>query len=268
MLKKKKSIKKLDFTTVIVAVAPLRKSPNHRVEMVGQLLFGESVQILADNNTGWVKVKSLYDNYIGWVTSSMLNEKNTLKKPRTARYITGMPIQLLKWRGGTFTLSAGSSLPGYDLLAKKILGDKAKLTGKIIDTSKQKASVSTLKKLVAPWLNTPYLWGGRTVMGVDCSGFVQVIYKMMGFLLLRDADQQATQGKTIKDLSSAKPGDLLFFNRGKKIIHVGILYAPGLVIHSSGKVRIDVLTEKGIFNAETKKQSHQLCLIKRVANFN
>ena len=102
--------------------------------------------------------------------------------------------------------------------------------------------------------------------GVDLVGG-DTTTSQSGLVISMSAFGRVTKDKIVYR-GGAKPGDLLFFNRGKKIIHVGILYAPGLVIHSSGKVRIDVLTEKGIFNAETKKQSHQLCLIKRVANFN
>jgi gamma-D-glutamyl-L-lysine dipeptidyl-peptidase len=113
------------------------------------------------------------------------------------------------------------------------------------------------------WLNAPYMWGGRTVLGVDCSGFVQVNYKMMGIDLPRDAWQQAQEGKAVKKLKDAQTGDLAFFNDKEEIVHVGILLNNEQIVHASGKVRIDLIDRKGIINADTGKRTHQLEAIRR-----
>ena len=120
-----------------------------------------------------------------------------------------------------------------------------------------------LEQLVLPWLNSPYQWGGRTMFGVDCSGFVQVNFKMLGIGLQRDAWQQAQQGIVIKKLKDAAKGDLAFFDDRDEIVHVGILLGPDKIIHASGKVRIDSIDKKGIINSDSNSRTHSLRAIRR-----
>jgi cell wall-associated NlpC family hydrolase len=115
------------------------------------------------------------------------------------------------------------------------------------------------------YLNAPYVWGGRTPFGIDCSGFVQMVYKMKKIKLLRDASQQASQGEVISLLGEAEPGDLAFFDDAEgKITHVGLLIDRSHIIHCSGKVRIDVLDHEGIYNEAVQKYTHKLRLIRRI----
>ena len=118
-------------------------------------------------------------------------------------------------------------------------------------------------KFTDQWLNAPYLWGGRTPLGVDCSGFAQIIFKTLGIDLSRDAWQQAQQGKPVKKLKNAVIGDLAFFDDKEEIVHVGILLNNEQIIHASGKVRIDPTDKKGITNSDTGKRTHRLRAIRR-----
>ena len=137
------------------------------------------------------------------------------------------------------------------------------LEGEYHKRNEQRLEAGTVKQLTAQWLNAPYLWGGRTMLGVDCSGFVQVNYKMMGIDLPRDAWQQAQEGETVRKLKEAVCGDLAFFDDKEEIVHVGILLGDDRIIHASGKVRIDNIDKKGIINSDTGKRTHSLRVIKR-----
>jgi cell wall-associated NlpC family hydrolase len=136
--------------------------------------------------------------------------------------------------------------------------------GNAVDREKITATVEQLEAAALRWINAPYLWGGRTIFGVDCSGFVQMNFKMMGIDLPRDAWQQAQRGENVKKLRLAEKGDLAFFDDNEEIVHVGMLLDPTRIIHASGRVRIDTIDKKGIIHSETGKRTHQLRAIRRI----
>jgi cell wall-associated NlpC family hydrolase len=160
-------------------------------------------------------------------------------------------------------LPTGASLPGFEN-GTGIIGDlEYNFSGGFIDRFSAQPGVDRIQQLTSNWINSPYMWGGRTLFGVDCSGFAQVNFKMMGIDLPRDAWQQAQFGNTVKKLKDAVGGDLAFFDDKEEIVHVGILLNSEQIIHASGKVRIDTIDKKGIINTDTGKRSHSLQSIKR-----
>ena len=122
-----------------------------------------------------------------------------------------------------------------------------------------------LVKTAFLYLNAPYLWGGKTPFGIDCSGFTQMVYKLNGYKLLRDVSQQATQGEALSFIEESQPGDLAFFDNSEgEIVHVGIIMKDNYIIHAYGKVRIDRLDQSGIYNTEARKHTHKLRVIKKI----
>lgn len=254
----------MEYAYINVPAAPVRRKPDHRKEMVNQLLFGETVKVLKQKGDLWIKVQGLHDGYEGWVTSTLLKE--TEKAPVTAKnpFVVTELLGSVSFGENKIHVPVGSSLPMFDNGKGKLGKDEYVFSGYYRNANEQKPDAGLVNKLTRAWLNAPYLWGGRTPLGVDCSGFVQVIFKLMGYSLPRDAWQQAQVGRVVKKLESALPGDLAFFDNKEDIVHVGILLGGDSIIHASGKVRIDGITEKGIINAETGKRTLRLRAVRRI----
>lgn len=253
----------MEYAIVKVPAAPVRRKPRHQSEMTNQLLFGDSIQLLKEKGSLWVKVRSLSDNYEGWMTRTLLQFVEEEEARTFSSYVAADLLNATIINGTRMMIPIGSSLPRFldgEGIQKKLIYS---FDGRFIKRDEQSLNPELLEKLTTQWLNAPYLWGGKTILGVDCSGFVQVNYKMMGIDLPRDAWQQAQEGETIKKLKDATPGDLAFFDDNDEIVHVGILLDNERIIHASGKVRIDTLTKKGIINSDTGKQTHALRVIKR-----
>ena len=257
----------MPYAITIVPVMPLRAEPSHRSEIVSQALWGECVEIIETGSDGWVRIKCQFDGYEGWGTVNHLEiiDERLYNAPYT--HYTPSWVNLVKVNGQPMHVPFGC-------LVKKDNGpvttwgraelqfeEKLKEAGNGGQPDQEGLTAAAFL-----YLNTAYLWGGKSVFGVDCSGFTQTVFKTLGVPLLRDAYQQATQGQTVDFLQEAKPGDLAFFDNPEgRITHVGILLNDHEIIHSSGKVRIDPIDNQGIINADTGVRTHQLRIIRRLS---
>ncbi|WP_309612495.1 C40 family peptidase [Flavobacterium sp.] len=251
------------FAICNLAIIPLRAESSDRSEIVSQVLFGEHFEILETQNQ-WSKIKLQFDEYEGWVDSKQyqtISEKSYKSLSKDAiilnsdlvEYVTNPSNVLLPIPLGSslsFLNHSEINIENFEFEGMKTTGVKPK---------------SDLITTAYMYLNAPYLWGGKTPFGIDCSGFTQMVYKLNGYSLLRDASQQSTQGDALSFIEESEAGDLAFFdNEEGKIIHVGIIMENNYIIHASGKVRIDRLDHLGIYNAEQNRHTHRLRVIKKI----
>ncbi len=251
-----------------LSIVPCRKEPADKSEMVTQLLFGDNFQVL-ETLGSWCKIKIAYDNYECWIdrkqflpinshTFDKLNSSDSFCTDEIIQVITNIKTSQF------FPIVLGSSLPCFD--AGECVVEKENYT---YDGSFVNCGVPSLKEdiveMALMYLHAPYLWGGKSPFGIDCSGLTQMVYKLNGTKLFRDAYQQAEQGETLSFVEEAEPGDLAFFDNDEgRIVHVGIVMNNNKIIHASGKVRIDGFDHQGIFNNEGKDYTHRLRLLKRI----
>lgn len=251
----------------LLSVAALRSEPDPRSEMVSQLVFGDLFEIV-DTQKDWLQIRMLFDHYLGWVSANqveLLSESDFSDLQKSPLAISTDLIQLIEDRtlNTSFAIGAGSSFYFYERGSLSIAGKVFQYLGTVNDQFPARST--QLTELALLFLNTPYLWGGRSPFGVDCSGFMQLVFKMGGIRIPRDASVQASQGDTIHLINEALPGDLLFFdNEDQQITHVGMLINEGHIIHAHGKVRVDLVDHNGIFSRDTRRYTHSLRLIKRI----
>ena len=254
----------MSFGICNLSIVPCRKEPSDKSEMVTQLLFGDHFEVLEDKKS-WTLIRIAYDGYECWIDKKQFLPLNDVKgiSDSTSAVTTDL-VQLAEDENGNMiSILLGSSLPKFKDKSFSLGKQKYSFEGEITFpfSKKKEHSIGEASKW---YLNVPYLWGGRSPFGLDCSGFTQMVFKLNGIKLKRDAHQQAEEGKTLSFLEEAQQGDLAFFdNEDGKIVHVGILVGKEKIIHASGKVRIDKLDHQGIYNAEMKKYTHRLRVVKR-----
>ncbi len=249
---------------VNLSVVPIRAEASDKAEMITQGLFGDLV-ILLEVQKPWVKVQFLDDSYEGWMDHKQflpLSEEEFLRYQKAEKHFLSEYITFAFNEAEVpFTLPISVQLPFYQANQFQ-LGETYQIEAEVITGRQPKNQIVELAHL---YLNTPYLWGGKSIFGIDCSGFTQQVYKMCGIAIPRDAYQQAEEGTPLSFIEEAEPGDLAFFdNEEGHITHVGIVLSGNRIIHAHGKVRIDYLDHSGIFNAEFKKHTHKLRVIKQL----
>ena len=259
----------MPYAIIVVPVMPLRAEPSHKSEMISQGLWGECVTLLETHPDGWVKVRGQYDGYEGWATVSHLEniDHQLFDAPYThyaPHWVT--PVSINGW---PMYIPYGCLIKAPADGSKRTVWGKAEVQFEEINplpNGHAPDGAEGLMRIASRFLNTGYLWGGRSVFGVDCSGFTQSVFKLLNIALLRDAYQQATQGVTVDFLQEAKTGDMAFFDNAEgRITHVGILLNDHEIIHASGTVRIDSIDNQGIINVDTGLRTHKLRIIKRVS---
>ena len=241
-----------------LSMVPVRNQPADASEMVTQLLYGDHFKILEERGK-WSRIRIAFDSYEGWVDNRQflkVDETQYFNLDSEERIYSSDIIEYLTDASGNLT-----AIPmGAILNSNHILNNT--FDGSTITGIKQK---SDLVKTALLYFNTPYLWGGKTPFGIDCSGLTQMVYMLNGYSLLRDAAQQSKQGEPLSFIEESEPGDLAFFDNAEGTInHVGIIMHDNFIIHVNGKVRIDRLDHSGIFNAELKRHTHQLRVIKKI----
>lgn len=253
-----------------LSIVPVRSEPREKSEMCTQILFGEHYMILEENSK-WCQIKLSFDGYEGWIDRKMVNEleeTDLLHLTGSPAVVTTDVFNIVQPVGGysNFLIVAGSSLPDFDPIGKTFrIGNVVyNIQGNSISSSHKEVREVIIENALK-YFNSPYLWGGRSPFGIDCSGFTQILYKMAGISIPRDASQQAMTGENLSFVEEAHPGDLAFFdNDDGTIMHVGIIWEKNKIIHSSGKVRIDNVDHFGIFNIDTGRYTHQMRLMRRI----
>lgn len=248
-----------------VSVAPVRKEPSDVSEMVTQLLFGELCEVI-DTKNQWFKIKILFDGYEGWIDSKQTLAISDIEFAHFSQQVSYIsePFGLLVSDNQPFPVTIGAEIHHLDKnhIFELTPNNKFWVEEELIEGKQNKNKAI---ELAFKYINTPYLWGGKTTYGIDCSGLTQMVYKMAGFKIPRDASQQAETGEVLSFIEEAEAGDLAFFeNQDGKIIHVGFILPDNKILHAHGKVRIDNLDYTGIFNSEQNRYTHQLRFIRRI----
>ncbi len=238
----------MNYGICTMAAMPLRKENLHASEMVSQLLYNETYET-TDNDGDWIRIRTTFDHYEGWIPAIQHHEIDTsaFEAMQHTKYVVGQAVATCNGK----PLSFGTPLLNADECAVAI---------------PECFNPDLMVRYAQMLLGSPYLWGGRTVFGIDCSGFAQLCARASGATLPRDASQQVKCGELVYFLPETRPGDLAFFGKDNgTITHVGIMMDSEHIIHASGQVRIDGIDQSGIFNKDRNLHTHQLIAIKRIS---
>lgn len=250
-----------------LSTVAIRNSASHKSEMISQLLFGELVEILERKGRQWVKVRCAHDNLVGWVATNQIEAitPNEFERYQEEFAFVLDVFQALSTADSFLPLTLGARLPNFDGL-RFFVGEKTfNYSGQAVFPQDIVQGPEIIQKIAKRFLNVPFLWGGRSTLGVDGPGLVQVVFGIAGYPLPREAFEQVERGDNVDFAEQSQPADVAFFENQKgRITHAGIMLPEGKIIHSYGKVRIDKLDHYGIFNREKGGYTHKLRIIKRL----
>ena len=240
-----------------LSIVPIRSLAEDAAEMVSQLLYGEHYKIL-EQRKQWSRIRTAFDKCEGWVHNTQItslpeNEYKELDSASSPKYTFDLVSFIEVQKNNLLPIVIGSTINDTSNHIHE---------GNILSSKQEKSNFINTALL---YLNSPYLWGGKTPFGLDSAGFTQMVYKINGYKLLRNAAAQSTQGNVLSFIEECQAGDLAFFDNNEGVIdHVGIIMDNNYIIHVHGKVRIDRIDHTGIFNTEAKTYTHQLRVIKQI----
>jgi gamma-D-glutamyl-L-lysine dipeptidyl-peptidase len=247
----------MQYAICNLGIVPLRSHPAHDSEMLSQVLYGETFKVLEERGK-WSRIRTSYDNFEAWMDNKQMLKINEERYRVLNINHPSLSADLIEFVSGNDTLipvPMGAVVDGLDLLSTVFSGNVTrgpKTKGQLVETAYL-------------YLNAPFLWGGKTPFGIDSSGFTQMVYKLNGYRLFRSAAEQAKQGESLSFIEESAPGDLAFFDNSEGVIdHVGIMMGDNYIIHADGKVRLDRIDHSGIYNAELRKHTHHLRVIKQI----
>ena len=254
----------------LYSVIPVREEAREGAEQATQILFGEMFDIL-EETPRWKRVRLDSDGQEGWVDAKMVTpmsdaeyKKHRAAMKEAAKVVFPITYAVSENNGQTLPLTAGTCLAGYKEGRFEVLGVGFRIDPNMVITQPLDLNEQNLIQTVRFFLNTPYLWGGKNALGMDCSGFTQVVMSLFGKGLLRNASEQVKQGRAVRSLQKVQAGDLAFFDHEDgKISHVGIVIDSTRIVHCSGRVKVEKLDESGIFSAETGQHTHHLVSLRR-----
>lgn len=257
----------MQFGICPLSTVAIRNRSSHKSEMISQLLFGEMVEVLEQKGRQWSRVRCRDDNFVGWVATQQLEEITPQEvETYAAHYAFALELYQAANRDEDFLpITLGARLPKFDGMRFQLGHQFYTYSGQAAFPEDIVPRARLVMKIARRFLRVPMLWGGRSPLGVDAAGLVQVVYRIAGQTLPREAFQQVLRGTAVHFVEQSLPGDLAFFeNRSGRITHTGIIFPDQQILHVDGQVRLDRIDHYGIFNTSQQRYTHRLRIIKRL----